>query len=63
MTKKTTKTTIKKELVEETVQALTEESQELIAQRNAYHEQLDLIQKRLIEIQGGINVLVPLLKD
>jgi hypothetical protein len=52
-----------KKKIEESVKALTEESQELIKQRNAYHEQLDLIQKRLIEIQGGINVLVPLLQD
>ena len=52
-----------KKKIEESVKALTEESQELIKQRNTYHEQLDLIQKRLIEIQGGINVLVPLLQD
>lgn len=63
MIKKANKTTIEKKQIEESITKLTKESQDLIKQRNELNNTLDLIQRRLIEIQGGVNVLIPLLKD
>jgi hypothetical protein len=61
--KKATKKTVPRKALEDSFKSLQEEGQELIERRNKIMEEKSLIEIRLQEIQGGINVLIPLLKN
>lgn len=50
------------EKLSKSIEDLSKESQLLIGERNALNERLGLVNQRLVEIQGAINALVPLVK-
>lgn len=54
---------IDKKEVENQVEALQNESKELFKERAALDQRQRLIEIRLSEIQGGVNVLIPLLQE
>jgi len=55
--------TIKKETVEKQIEELRDESQKLLQRRSEIAQENALINTRLSEIQGAMNVLVPLIKS
>jgi hypothetical protein len=52
-----------KEKVENKIKELTEESEKLIRRRAEIEKEQHLISQRLSEIQGGVNVLIPLYQE
>jgi chromosome segregation ATPase len=52
-----------KQTVEDKIKELTEESEKLMRRRAEIENEQHLISQRLSEIQGGINVLIPLYQE
>lgn len=55
--------TVKKSKIEKIVESLKEEGNQLLQEKQSTLQKLKLIDARLTEIQGGINVLLPLLEE
>lgn len=56
------KTSIEKKEIEEQIELLQKEAQDLMQERNDLQQRAKDIELRMVQIQGALSVLIPLIK-